>query len=102
MASRTRPRAGIAISAAFVRPGAVGGAEQSLYAVIEGLDRTVDVDMPIDIFAGDRLPHGAFDITHPSRVRIRELPKRPRNRFLLDAVALHRARERQAILFPNY
>ena len=102
MASRARPRAGIAISAAFVRPGAVGGAEQALYATIEGLDRTVDGDMPIDIFAPDPLPRGAFDVSQASRVAFRGLPRHPRNRFLLDAIALHRARDRQAILFPNY
>jgi glycosyltransferase involved in cell wall biosynthesis len=92
----------LAIAAGFIRPGAVGGAEQSLYALLEGLDRVVPLDRPIDVFAPSEFRANAFEVTHPDRLTFRELPSWPRNRFAKDAITMREARKHAAILFPNY
>lgn len=96
------PSAAIGISAAFIIPGQVGGAEQALYALIEGMDAVVDLERRIDIFAPPELPDVAFATSRSKRLRVRTLPQWPRNRFVRDTVAMLQAREHAAMLFPNY
>jgi glycosyltransferase involved in cell wall biosynthesis len=95
-------RGSVAVSAAFVRPGAVGGAEQSLYALLEGLGSVIAARHPVDVYAPAVFPRDAFAISDPTRFRIHRLPGWPRNRFALDSIAMLRARKHSAVLFPNY
>jgi glycosyltransferase involved in cell wall biosynthesis len=92
----------LAIAAAFVRPGAVGGAEQALYALVEGLDATMPHDQRIDVYARSNFPRENLGQSRSGRIAFPVLPERPENRFALDGVTALRARNGSAILFPNY
>ncbi len=89
----------IAVSACFVRPGRVGGAEHALYNLLDGLRREVDVNQPWSVVTAERLETD-FDLS-PLRVQRVHVPG-IRNRIAIESLALPTMRKVDHWLLPNY
>lgn len=85
-----------AISLEFIRPGKVGGAEQSVVNTVLGTSLHLKNDEYMDIFSG-------LDYCDYHHVTCRKPRYTFRNRFLQETVNYHSNRnEYHAYLFPNY
>lgn len=89
----------IGVSALFVRPGRVGGAEFMLYNLLAGLEAARDLDDQLIVFAPANLATDAFSFV--SRVEV--YTGRAKNRFVQESLQLPQfVRELDAIILPNY
>jgi glycosyltransferase involved in cell wall biosynthesis len=88
----------LGISATFIRIGRVGGAENAVYNLLEGIADRPDAPSTRVYTAGPI----AYKSPSP-RIAVVPLETRLHNRFLVDSVALRGAAAHDdALLFPNY
>lgn len=89
----------IGVSALFVRPGRVGGAEFMLYNLLAGLEAARHPNDRLVVFAPANLATDAFSFV--SRVEV--CSGRTQNRFVQESLQLPKfARELDALILPNY
>lgn len=90
----------IGISALFLRPGRVGGAEYMLRNLIAGFDQLADTDDQVVIYGHETNQWR----TDSRRIQLFETPsRRGSNRFVTEAVTLSRnPHQLDSILLPNY
>lgn len=86
----------LAVSAEFIRPGLVGGTEQALHYMLDGLGLALSADDHLSVV-------GEVPFEHRSNTRLVAPPRPLRPRFAQETVSFARlARHVDAYYFPNY